>query len=608
MPFCSKCGNEIKNDDAFCPVCGTPNRFSEQEKAKNSNEKQDFTRYKTDVSSGGSYGLDARNLSEGTQLDNGRYTILEKLGEGAFGVVYKASDSNYEGDLKALKVIYSENYSDRLVMHKLKSEARNMIKINHPNVVRLYDIHFQGEMKFLDMEYVDGGDLVGLMLKCPDYKIAEDKVWDLAIQIAKGMQAIHKQNLIHQDLKPENILLTNDGQVKITDFGISEHFRSSKSRIEETNIKGTYVYASPEQLIGKNVGKEADVWSFGTTLYHILTGETLYSGNTSGDVITQIKLRSYESVDYASEKINNLLSKCLKRDYKERLKDFGEVVNIINSVEISNKNLATKKTSTKPESQAETKKQAFNKDSNDPEGLIIDGMVFVQGGTFQMGSKNGDSDEKPVHSVALNNFYIGKYQVTQAEYESVMGKNPSYHTGDNMPVESVSWYDIAEYCNKKSLLEELTSCYTGSGKDMKCDFSANGYRLPTEAEWEYAARGGDKSKGYKYSGSDDIGKVAWYIGNSGSKTHSVGQKQENELDLYDMSGNVWEWCWDWYEKKYYKNSPKNNPKGPSSGIEAVLRGGSWFNYAYYCRVSYRNKYHRDNSYYGVGGFRIVRKP
>ena len=328
MPFCSDCGNNYPQETKFCPHCGAPNKTLISAKTPVTDNSSNL-RQATDVSGGGSYGLNVNNLPNGTTLENGRYTILKKLGEGGFGVVYQASDSFYDGELKALKVIFSENYSDRLVMHKLKTEAKNMIKINHPNIVRLYDIHFEGEIKFLDMEYIDGGDLVGLMMKNPDFKVPEARVWELAIQIAEGMQAIHNVNIIHQDLKPENILLTQKGVVKITDFGISETFRSSKSRIEESDVKGTFVYASPEQLVGKNVGKEADIWSFGVTLYHICTGNLLYTGNLSSDVLLQIKNRDFEKVPEISNKMNALLSKCLKQDYQKRFRNFEEVINFI---------------------------------------------------------------------------------------------------------------------------------------------------------------------------------------------------------------------------------------------------------------------------------------
>jgi formylglycine-generating enzyme required for sulfatase activity len=211
------------------------------------------------------------------------------------------------------------------------------------------------------------------------------------------------------------------------------------------------------------------------------------------------------------------------------------------------------------------------------EGLPPKNMIFVQGGTFQMGSNDGGSNEKPIHTVTVDDFYIGKYEVTQKEWKAVMGSNPSNWKGDDLPVEKISWYDAVEFCNKKSIQEGLTPCYSGKGKNTKCNFNANGYRLPTEAEWEYACRGGLQSSNYKYSGSNNIGDVAWYSGNSGKKTHKVGTKQANKLGIYDMSGNVWEWCNDWYDGGYYNNSPKNNPQGPGSGSSLVLCG------AIFCR-------------------------
>ncbi|MDP8269109.1 MAG: formylglycine-generating enzyme family protein, partial [Candidatus Tenebribacter davisii] len=232
-------------------------------------------------------------------------------------------------------------------------------------------------------------------------------------------------------------------------------------------------------------------------------------------------------------------------------------------------------------------------------------MIAVQGGTFQRGSNSGNSYKKPVHSITLNDFYIGKYEVTQKEWKNIMGSNPSLWKGNNLPVERVSWYDAVEFCNKKSKAEGLTPCYTGREKNTKCNFSANGYRLPTEAEWEYAAIGANQSRNYKYSGSNNISDVAWYDNNSGDKTHSVDTKQANELGIYNMSGNVSEWCWDWYDEVYYLSSPENNPQGANSGQRSVLRGGSWAGDGDLCRVAYRD---RDNRNYSTGcslGFRIV---
>ena len=211
------------------------------------------------------------------------------------------------------------------------------------------------------------------------------------------------------------------------------------------------------------------------------------------------------------------------------------------------------------------------------DGICIE-MVKVEGGTFMMGAtsemKNPNSNEKPVHQVTLtNDYYMGKYEVTQALWQAVMGSNPSEYKGDNLPVETVSWNDCQKFISK---LNSLTGRM---------------FRLPTEAEWEYAARGGKESRGYQYSGSSNISDVAWYDENSGSKTHPVGTKQANELGIYDMTGNVWEWCSDWYSS--YSSSSQTNPTGSDSGSARVSRGGGWFNDASYCRLSVRFYYTPD---------------
>ena len=215
-----------------------------------------------------------------------------------------------------------------------------------------------------------------------------------------------------------------------------------------------------------------------------------------------------------------------------------------------------------------------NRDNNTipvKNGISID-MVRVEAGTFTMGATSEMEDpydwEKPTHQVTLtNDYYIGKYEVTQALWKAVMGNNPSNFKGDNLPVEKVSWDDCQEFINK---LNRIT------GKT---------FRLPTEAEWEYAARGGKKSRGYQYSGSNNISDVAWYSDNSGNMTNDVGSKQANELGIYDMTGNVWEWCQDRYGR--YDSFSQVNPTGANSGSDRVYRGGSWSYTARYCRSSFR---------------------
>jgi formylglycine-generating enzyme required for sulfatase activity len=212
-------------------------------------------------------------------------------------------------------------------------------------------------------------------------------------------------------------------------------------------------------------------------------------------------------------------------------------------------------------------------------------MIFVEGGTFQMGNNLGDSDEKPIHSVTLKNYYIGKYEITRAQWVAIMGYKPNFgRVCDNCPVDAVSWNDIHKYVLK---LNSIT------GK---------GYRLPTEAEWEYAARGGRQDKGNSYMSSSGLSSLAWFNENSSGITHEVGSRLANELGIYDMLGNVSEWCSDWYGN--YKNIEVSNPKGPVKGTYRVLRGGSWSDSERNCRETDRYWMNSDDRYVFCG-FRLV---
>lgn len=216
---------------------------------------------------------------------------------------------------------------------------------------------------------------------------------------------------------------------------------------------------------------------------------------------------------------------------------------------------------------------------------LIHDMVKVEGGTFMMGGtreqgEDAFDDEKPAHKVTLSTFFIGRYPITQDQWEAVMGVNPSYFKGEKLPVEKVSWFDCQEFAKK---LSEMTGRH---------------FRLPTEAEWEYAARGGKKGKRYKYSGGNILNQVGWYNENSGGISHDVGQKSPNELGIYDMSGNIWEWVQDW--KGDYTEDDQVNPKGPETGIERVCRGGGWNREIDRARVSYRGDDQATLQYCSLG--------
>jgi len=246
---------------------------------------------------------------------------------------------------------------------------------------------------------------------------------------------------------------------------------------------------------------------------------------------------------------------------------------------------------------------------------VPDGFVRVEGGTFQMGSDAHDR-EKPIHTVTVKSFNLSKYEVTQKEWFEVMGKNPSYFKGDNLPVENVSWYDAIEYCNARSQKEGLTPAYTidKSRSDpnnqnsydnvrwvVTWNRNANGYRLPTEAEWEYACRAGTTTA-YN-TGASITDNTGWYSANSDRKTHPVGQKPANAWGLYDMHGNVFEWCWDWYDD--YPSGAQPDPVGASSGSSRVERGGSWNITAQFARSAFRNYADPYDRYIDLG-FRVLR--
>ncbi len=247
-----------------------------------------------------------------------------------------------------------------------------------------------------------------------------------------------------------------------------------------------------------------------------------------------------------------------------------------------------------------------------PEQVVTDTgieMVLVPAGEFVMGDDRGEDDERPAHKVRVAAFYMDKYEVTQKAYESLMGRNPSKSTGPDKPVERVSWHAAIRYCNMRSLREGLETCY--DPQTLECDPGAGGYRLPTEAEWEYACRAGTKTS---YSFGHDPGKLrdyGWFKDNSHDDTHPVGRKRPNPWGLYDLHGNVAEWCNDFYSEDHYAASVGENPTGPPSGDERVLRGGNWRSTGDVCRSSAR--YSETPGFadvcfgYEAYGFRCVRR-
>ena len=228
-------------------------------------------------------------------------------------------------------------------------------------------------------------------------------------------------------------------------------------------------------------------------------------------------------------------------------------------------------------------------------------LVTIPAGSFEMGSEEGYSMEKPVHTVTLDGFEMSATEITQAQYEALTGTNPSFFSDDaGHPVDNVGWVEAAKFCNLLSDVMEYDRCYDEIS--LECDFNANGFRLPTEAEWEYACRAGTTTNYYTGDTQNDLNRAGWY---SRDGTMPVGQKEPNAWGLYDMHGNVAEHCYDLYDPEYYSESPVTNPTGPESGNDHVIRGGSWAKKADGCRVSFRQSYSYFLAY--ATGFRIVRQ-
>jgi len=252
---------------------------------------------------------------------------------------------------------------------------------------------------------------------------------------------------------------------------------------------------------------------------------------------------------------------------------------------------------------------AVNSNSNSNSTAVKgkSGLVQIAAGHFMMGDK--EQVDAPPHEVAIRAFQMDSHLVTQEEFQKVMGSNPSRWKGEKNPVEQVRWSDAVKFCNKRSELEKLQPCY--DLKDWKCNFEATGYRLPTEAEWEYACRAGSAAAYFFGDSPLKLGDYAWFEKNSGGRPRPVGEKQCNPWGLYDMIGNVWQWCNDFYKVDYYAEAPRENPQGPATGETKVVRGGAWRFSAESCRSGYR--YNENPGYadvcfgYDIYGFRCVRK-
>ena len=504
---------------------------------------------------------------------------------------------------------------------------------------------------------------------------------DILRQVLEAMAFAHAAGAVHRDLKPGNILIsgatwaraTAEGvpEVKVADFGLVRVVGESwlRSRAEASvrfsmsvggqasmapgdeggastrSLLGTYEYMSPEQKDGAEADARSDVYALGLLAYRLLTGRTHLSRKAASELVPGLPAWW-----------DGLIDRAVEESPADRFADAGEMVAAVkaaarpaarkaampappaapattqpaaaapapppsarspsSSGSAEDRLKAELQTRDAPAKNVETHLPSSGQAWTVPElGMKF---VYVAPGSFQMGSQDGSSNEKPLHAVRLSRgFWLGTYEVTQAEYEVLTGANPSNFQDEIVtkqgflgmgktvakrsrgrhPVEQVSWNDATAFCAKLTARER-------AGGRLPAGYE---YRLPTEAEWEYAARGGPASKGYTYAGSNNVDEVAWYDSNSGMTTHPVGQKRPTELGLYDMSGNVYEWCLDWYDAEYYGRSPNTDPANTQAATGCVARGGSWGSDARRMRSASRNR-GRPDSADSILGFRACLAP
>ena len=652
-------------------------------------------------------------LQPDSTLQGGKYRIIEKLGQGGFGITYLAENTLLLGKV-AIKEFFFKEYcnrddstsrvtiptsGNREIVERFKQkfikEARTIFSLNHPNIVRILDVFEENDTAYYVMEYIEGESL-GDMVKRRG-AIPEAEALGYVKDAASALEYIHSKNINHLDIKPGNLVLRKeDGKVLVIDFGVAKQYDLATSQGTTTTPVCISPGYSPMEQYSKNgvqtFSPQSDVYALAATLFKLLTGNTppeatniqdeglpvaeLQEKQISRPVISAIAMAMkgrYERTQSVAEFVGNLNSDATivipdpaeaerkrkeaeeqaakEKAEAERKRKEAEEKAAKEKAEAERKRKETEEKAAKEKAEAE-RKQRESKAKAEKEKKVLKGkgvniittrkkrriksllkkywwmaavlvaivaiwlmvpsqngagvsgvvpkasysngvltvngikynMVWVEGGTFRMGAtseqgSDADDDEKPVHSVTLSGYYIGKTEVTQELWQAVMGSNPSLFEGDNLPVEKVSWDDCQEFIRKLNAL-------TGQN-----------FRLPTEAEWEFACRGGNNSRGYKYCGSNCIDDVAWYGDNSGikflgvfdqirQKTHSVATKLPNELGIYDMSGNVWEWCADW--KGNYSSGAQTNPKGSDEGVFRVLRGGGWRDNAWCCSSSFRS--------------------
>jgi formylglycine-generating enzyme required for sulfatase activity/tRNA A-37 threonylcarbamoyl transferase component Bud32 len=562
-------------------------------------------------------------FTPGQLLKKGQYKIIDTLGQGGFGITYLAQDHKRKKQvaIKSLNVSFlKQRYRDKYgntdsfgeflaqEQDKFNTEAMVLATFDHPHIVKVYPELFQENgLSCMVMEYVKGKNLEQYLYA--NGVFSESAGLEIIKGIGEALIYIHGRNYLHRDIKPANILLREeDNKAILIDFGLAREVNFAEL-MSLTNAK-TPVFAPPEQFENRsNFTPALDIYALAATLYVIIAVHEppfipLPSPYLNAKIMLDMKMAIEPPQKYnsqISQKVNDAILKGMELDYQNRPQSITEWFRFL-GIQSQNNHLKTFTfevvTTNEEGSIIKKRNHSANYFVEDLGNGVKLEMVEIPAGTFYMGSPENEvgrnDSEGPQHQVNVPNFFIGKYPLTQAQYQAIIGNNPAHFKGNNRPVERVSWNNAVAFCQKLS---------QKTGKN---------YKLPSEAQWEYACRAGTTTP--FYFGESITPDLVNYDGNGvyaaapkgqyRKQTTDVGTFPPNAFGLYDMHGNVWEWCEDDWQENYI-NAPVNGSALISRSDYKLLRGGSWNDFPGYCRSACRFNYSLDYHDYDLIGFRVV---